>query len=100
MSTIRTLVSGSDTVSATYVQGKLRGFKKLHESNLWRDSIHIVDDYDVNREYITEIREKFYMKLYGKLFKKRYSFDHLHKIMYTMPKCITNSGMLPTNRAF
>ena len=39
-------VSGCATVSATFQLGKLKAYKKLHESNSWTDIIHIVGDDD------------------------------------------------------
>ena len=47
--------SGCDTVLATHGFGKLRAYKKLHESDSWRDIIRIVGDEDVDREYMIEM---------------------------------------------
>ena len=86
-----------DTVSARYGQSKLTTYKKLHESNSWRDVMHIVDDGDVNREYILEMGEKFNMELHGKNIE---SLDHLCKILHSIPKYIPISHMSPTSTAF
>ena len=40
-------ISGCDTVSASYGLGKLRAYKKLHESDPWRDIMRIAGDKDV-----------------------------------------------------
>ena len=40
-------ISGCDTVSASYGLGKLRAYKKLHESDSWRDIMRIAGDKDV-----------------------------------------------------
>ena len=93
-------VSRCDTVSATYGLGKLRAYKKLHESDSWRDIMCIVGDEDVDRVYMIELGEKFNMELYGKLGKKADSLDHLREIMYTIPRYIPISRMSPTSRAF
>ena len=93
-------ISGCDTVSATYGLGKPRAFKKLDESNSWKDIMNMVGNDDVDMEYIIEVGEKFYMELYGKLGKKADSLDHLREIMYTIPKYIPISCMPPTSRAF
>ena len=93
-------VSGCDTVSATYGLGKLRAFKKLDESNSWRDIMTIVGNDDVDIEYMIEMGEQFYMELYGNLGKKADSLDHLREIMYTIPKYIPISRMPPTSRTF
>ena len=93
-------ISGCDTVSATYGLGKLRAYKKLRESNVWREKLRIVGDDDVDREHMIEMGEKFYMELYGKLGKKVDSLDHLREVMYTVPKYIPISRMPPTSRAF
>ena len=53
--------SGCDTVLATHGFGKLRAYKKLHESDSWRDIIRIVGDEDVDREYMIEMGKKFYI---------------------------------------
>ena len=45
-----------------------------------------VGDDDVDREYIIGKGEKFYMELNDKLSKKAGSLDHLHEIMYVIPK--------------
>ena len=93
-------VSGCDTVSVTYRTKKLRAYKKLHESDSWRDIMCIVGDEDVDREYMIEMGEKFYMELYGKLGKKADSHDHLPKIMYIITRYILISRMPPTSNAF
>ena len=93
-------VSGCDTVSATYGLGKLRAYKKLCESDFWRDTMRKVGNDDVNIEHMVEMGEKFYMELYGKLGKKADSLNHLREIMYTMPKYIPISRIPPTSRAF
>ena len=59
--------------------------------------MRIVDDGDVNREYILEIGEKFNMKMHG---KKTDWLDHLCKILHTIPKYITISRMSPTSKVF
>ena len=92
-------VSGCDTVSATRGLGKLRTYKKLHESNSWRD-MHLVGDDDVDREYMIEMGEKFYKELYGKHGKKADSLDHLHETMYKIPKYIPISRIPHIRSAF
>ena len=42
-----------------------------------------------------EIGEKFYMELYGNLDKKADSLDHLHDIMYTIPRYISLACLPP-----
>ena len=64
-------ISECDTVSSTYGPGKLRAYKKLNELNSWRDIKHIVGDDGVDREYMIEMREIFYMELYCKLGKRQ-----------------------------
>ena len=93
-------VSGCDTVSVTYRTKKLRAYKKLHESDSWRDIMCIVGDEDVDREYMIEMGEKFYMELYGKLGKKADFLNHLREIMYTVPRYIPISRISPTSRVF
>ena len=93
-------ISVCDTVSATYGLGKLRGYKKLHESDSWRDIMRIVGEEDVDREYMIDMGEKFYKELYGKLGKKADSLDHLREIMHTIPRYIPIFRMYPTSTKF
>ena len=90
-------VLGCDTVSATYGLGKLRPYKKLLESNSWRN-IHIVGDQDVDRENIIDMGEKFYMELYGKLGKQADLLDHLREIMFTIRRYMPISRIPPSSR--
>ena len=62
--------------------------------------MHIVSDEDVDRVYMIEMREKFYMELCSKLSKKADLLDHLLKIVYTKPKCVPISCQPPTSRVF
>ena len=55
------VVSGCDTVLATHGLGKQRAYKKLHGSDSWRDIIRVVGNEDVDREYMIEMGEKFYI---------------------------------------
>ena len=98
--TLAHAVTGCDTVSATYGLVKLRAYKKLLESNSWKDIMHIVGDEDVDKKYKIKIGSKLYMELYGKLGKKAYLFDHLREIMYTLQKYIPVFRMPPTSRVF
>ena len=83
-----------------YGLGKLRAYRKLHQSDSWTDIMRFVGDEDVDREYMIEMGEKFYMELYGKLGKKADSHDHLPKIMYIITRYILISRMPPTSNAF
>ena len=71
------VVSVCDTVSGTYELGKLRAYKKLHESDSWRYIMCIIGDKDVDREYI-EMGKKFYMELYRKIGKKADSLTEIY----------------------
>ena len=53
---------------------------------------------DIDRKYIIEMGEKFYMELHGKLGKKADSLDQFRGIMYTIPKYILISRMPPFSR--
>ena len=88
-------VSGCNTISGTYGLGKLRAYKKIHESDSWRDIVHIVCDEDVDREYMIEIGGKLYMELYSKLDKKTDSLDHLRETMYTIARTYKSLACLP-----
>lgn len=57
------------------------------------------DEY-VDREYMIQMGEKFYMELYDKLGKKADLLDYLHEIMYTIPKHTTISPISPTSKTF
>ena len=45
----------------------------------------IVGDDNMDREYMIEMGEKFYMGLHGKLGKKTNLLDHLCEVMYAIP---------------
>ena len=62
--------------------------------------MYIVGDDDVDREYMIEMGEIFYIELYGKTGKKVDSLDHRGEIMSTKPKCILISRISPTGTAF
>ena len=83
-----------------YGLGKLRAYRKLHQSDSWTDIMRFVGDEDVDREYMIEMGEKFYMELYGKLGKKADFLNHLREIMYTIPRYIPISRISPTSRVF
>ena len=62
--------------------------------------MRIVGEEDVDREYMIDMREKFYKELYGKLGKKADSLDHLREIMHTIPRYIPIFRMYPTSTKF
>ena len=94
------VISGCDTVSATYGLGKLRVYRKLSKSQYWRNQMSIVGDDDTHIEDMIEVGETFYLELYGKLGEKANSLDNLREMMHSMPKYIPISRMPPTSRAF
>ena len=62
--------------------------------------MRIVVDDDVDREYMIEMGETFYLEFYINLAKKADSPDHLRETMHTIPKHIPISRMPPTMRVF
>ena len=62
--------------------------------------MRIVGDEDVDREYMIEVGEKFYMELYRKLGKKAVFPDHLRGIIHTILRYIPISCMPPISRVF
>ena len=56
--------------------------------------------YMMDREYMIEMGEKFYLEMYENLGKKSDLFDHLCEIVYTIPKYIPISRMPLTSRVF
>ena len=60
--------------------------------------MRIVGDDDVDKEYMIEMRETFYLEFYINLAKKADSPDHFRETMHTIPKHIPISRMPPTMR--
>ena len=58
------------------------------------------DDIEIDRVVVVELREKFYINLYGKVGAKAKSLDKVRKIIDNLPKYIPITQMSPTSRAF
>ena len=59
-------ISGCNTASATFGVGKLKDFNKFKESSYWRSAIKTVCGH-IAIHRVVELREKFYINLYGKV---------------------------------
>lgn len=83
----------------TYGLGKLRVFKKLNDST-GKNIMDIADSADVNLNSVIEMREKKFMRLYGKFASEANLLIDLQGSIYILPRYIPISTIPPTSSAY
>ena len=92
-------ITGCDTTSAIFGQGKIKAFKVLEQDGSLQESVLKVGSLSTTLDEVANICEKVILKMYGCKSNSIKSLDDLRYQYFTSPKYIQPERKPPTSRA-
>ena len=92
-------ISGCDTTSSLYGQGKLKALKLLETSADLRKKVQIFGKHDATHNQIMTVGEDFIKQLYHSGKSPVKNLDQLRELLYKSQKYVSIERMPPTSRA-